>query len=441
MSGQPDIKVEEGLDGLSVPAREQGECCLRRLWNSPTWYRRAPAPQSYPPISSIPATSRERLALASPDNTSASAKTILYLAYGSNLCAETFLGRRGVRPVSQINVSAPAFDLSFNLPGIPYSEPCFANTRPRKIPKPPGVPGQPPKFPPSPYGAAAVAPPASSEKPMWSRGLYGVVYEVTPEDYANIIRTEGGGQGYHDVLTPCFELPPALHVPEKPPFPDLPKKPFLAHTLYAPSLPDLPDLPDDPKNPGKEEEEQEQEQEGENGDGDRDRDPRKRQPWFRRLFLPVHRPDPDWAQASARYLKLIRDGAREHALPDDYQAYLARLGSYAATSARQRVGRVAFLAAALPFLLLLFGLGRLLADDGGRTPRWLGVAATVCMNLLWAVYDGFYKPLFGDGEHTMPEQQQEEEEDDDDAGEMARRTVMGWTDGAGSERNRLLGDW
>ncbi|KAI1756624.1 hypothetical protein F4782DRAFT_274098 [Xylaria castorea] len=430
MNGQPDIEVEEALDERSIQAREQGECSLRRLWNSPTSYRRAPVPKSYPPISSIPKTSSERLALASSDNPSATAKTILYLAYGSNLCAETFLGRRGIRPISQINVSAPAFDLSFDLPGIPYNEPCFANTRPRKIPKPPviPIPGKPPKFPPpppSPYSVAAAAaaahPPASS-KPTWSKGLYGVVYEVTPEDYANIIKTEGGGQGYHDVLTPCFELPPALHVPEKPPFPDLPK-PFLAHTLYAPSLPTLP--PGDPKNPpGKEED-------GDNGDdGDGDKDPRK-QPWFRRLFLPVHRPDPDYAQASARYLKLIRDGAREHALPDDYQAYLARLQSYAMTSVRQQIGRVLFLIAALPLLLLMIGLGRLLADDLGRTPRWLGIATTASMNLLWLVYDGFFKPLFGDGERTMPEQE---------PGAMAS-TVIILTDGAGSEKSRLLGDW
>ncbi|KAI0486309.1 hypothetical protein F4859DRAFT_511303 [Xylaria cf. heliscus] len=452
MSEQPDTRVEQGLDERSVPAPKQGERCLRRLSDSPTWNRRA-VPKSYPPISSIPKTSRERLALASPDNTTAPAKTILYLAYGSNLCAETFLGRRGIRPVSQINVSAPAFDLCFDLPGIPYNEPCFANTRPRKIPKPPvpvpvpvPVPGQPPKFPPPPYSVAvaAAAPPASS-KPTWSKGVYGVVYEVTPEDYATIIKTEGGGQGYHDVLTPCFELPPALHVPEKPPFPDLPK-PFLAHTLYAPSLPNLPGDhdPKKKKNPGKveayndndkEEEEEDDDDDDDDDDGDDDdKDPRK-QPWLRRLLLPVHRPDPDYAQASARYLKLIRDGAREHALPDDYQAYLAQLQSYTLTSARQRVGRVLFMVAALPALMLMLGLGRLLADDVGRTPRWLGLATTVCMNLLWALYDAFFKPLFGDGERTMSEEE--------DAREVL---VVGKVnnilmDGAPNEKNRLLGDW
>ncbi|KAI1422652.1 hypothetical protein F5Y12DRAFT_717119 [Xylaria sp. FL1777] len=469
MTEQPDTKVEKGHDVQSILACDQAQCSLRRLWISPTWYRRAPSPKSYPPISSIPRTSSERLALASPDNPAAAPKTILYLAYGSNLCAETFLGVRGIRPISQINVSAPAFDLSFDLAGIPYNEPCFANTRPRKIPKPP----VPPKFPPS-YSASSSppsSPPSSSSspspanhdarRPTWSKGLYGVVYEVTPEDYATIIRTEGGGQGYHDILTPCFELPPALHVPEKPPIPELPK-PFLAHTLYAPALPALPP-PDNPcTSPGKDsnptntnssnDSNNNDNDDGDGGDGDDegdddddDDDPRK-QPWFRRLFLPLRRPCADYAQPSARYLKLIRDGAAEHALPDDYQAYLAAgLAAYAMTRWRQHVGRALFLLLAVPGLLLLIGLGQLLADDVGRTPRWLGVAMTVWMNLLWSVYDAVYKPLFGDGERTMSEE-------DDDDGEVvveglegagmrmrkSRRRSMFLKDGSGGEKNGLL---
>ncbi|KAF2968977.1 hypothetical protein GQX73_g4610 [Xylaria multiplex] len=413
MSEQPDTRVEEARDVHSVPVREQGQCALRRFWNSPSWFRRAPPPKSYPPISSIPTTSPERLALASADNASpdTSAKTILYLAYGSNLCAQTFLGFRGIRPISQINVSAPAFDLAFDLPGIPYAEPCFANTRPRKIPKPP-IPGNPPKFPPPPYSAAS--------RPTWSKGVYGVVYEVTPEDYATIIKTEGGGRGYHDVLTPCFELPPALHVPEKPPFPDLPK-PFLAHTLYAPTVPDLPDSPAN----------QDEESSDDNSDDDGgDKDPRK-QPWLHRLFLPTHRPDPDYAQASARYLKLIRDGAREHALPDDYRAYLAQLQPYTITSVSQQIGRFLFLFAALPGMLVVMGLGRLLADDLGRAPRWFGAATTAWMNVLWAAYDGVFKPLFGDGERTVPKEPEQ----------RRKAKVVIRTDGSRSEKNRLLSDW
>ncbi|KAK5629974.1 hypothetical protein RRF57_005689 [Xylaria bambusicola] len=417
MSEQLDTKIEKGQGGQDVaPAPEQGQSWLRRLWNSPTWLRPPPPPKhTYPPISSIPRTSNERLTLASPNNGSgdATAKTILYLAYGSNLSAETFLGYRGIRPISQINVSAPAFDLSFDLPGIAYSEPCFANTRPRKIP----IPGKPPKFPPPPSST-------TRNRPTWSKGLYGVVYEVTPEDYATIIKTEGGGQGYKDVLTPCFELPPALHVPEKPPIPELPK-PFLAHTLYAPWLPDL---PDDPENPGKSVENgegTEAEDDDDEGDG---KDPRK-QPWFRRLFLPVHRPD--GAEPSARYLKLIRDGAREHALPDDYQSYLGRLQPYTVTRVRQRVGRLVFMLSAFPGFLFMVGLGRLLADKDGRSPRWLGVATTVWMNLLWKTYDVVYKPLFGDGERTMADEETVKVR----VRRRSRAAMM--TEG---EKSRLLGD-
>ncbi|KAI1156165.1 hypothetical protein F4825DRAFT_346869 [Nemania diffusa] len=423
VSNQPDTQVEEGRDELPITGPEQGQCCLRRLCNSPMWNRRAPSPKTYPPISSIPKMSSERLALAavdadlSPEEEAASAKTILYLAYGSNLCAETFLGRRGIRPLSQINVSAPAFDLCFDLPGIPYNEPCFANTRPRKIPIPipkPPVPGEPPKLPPSPPHTS------TRRRPSWSKGLYGVVYEVTPEDYATIIKTEGGGQGYHDVLTPCFELPPALHVPEKPSLPDLPGKPFLAHTLYAPSLPDLPGDDDDDdtfsssSSPKK--------------DGD-DKDEDKKT-WLRRLLQPVHRPRKDYAQPSPRYLKLLRDGAREHALPDDYQAYLAAHGAYTPTTPRQQIGRVLFVLAALPAMLILLTLGRVLADGEGRSPRWLGLAAAACMNLHWGLYDCVFEPVFGDGERTISEGE----------GRRVRRRVVISADVAG-EKNRLLADW
>ncbi|GAP83392.1 putative gliotoxin biosynthesis protein [Rosellinia necatrix] len=435
MGKQPDTKAEEGRTAAEgSAASEQGQSSLRRLSNSPTWTRAVappPSPKSYPPISSIPRTSPERLAQASADGGDDAGekkeeeeKTILYLAYGSNLCAETFLGMRKIRPLSQINVSAPAFDLCFDLPGIPYMEPRFANTRPRKLPIPiPNPPKFPPLLPPSPSSLSSSLSPRSSSRrrtrsrrrnedededegeddghdssgsvgggdddggdddegaprpTTWTKGLYGVVYEVTPEDYANIIKTEGGGRGYHDVLTPCVELPPAVRVPEHPPIPDLPR-PFLAHTLFAPPLPGLDDDDDD--------------------DGNSSRARRWAPTWLRRLARPVHRPGD--AEASARYLKLIRDGAREHGLPADYRAYLGSFAAYAATTARQRAGRALFLLCAAPALVLVLSLSRLLADRrDGRVPAWLGLATNACMNLLWAAYDAVFRPLFGDGERT-----------------------------------------
>lgn len=378
-----------------------------------------PPPTTYPPICSIPQTSPTRLShpTATPTpfpsypipSTSLSTQTqpssILYLAYGSNLCAETFLGVRGIRPLSQINVTAPSLRLTFDLPGIPYREPCFANTALRKIPSPPKMPpGGPdlPDWPPAPHTGSYPG------DPTWSKGLIGVVYEVTQEDYAKILATEGGGASYADILTPCFPLPARMGVPEKPDYPELPKM-FLAHTLFAPRVPSkLPGDRDDGKT-------SEYVRVGGNSDGNRkvgdgdddDTDDglwEKMPAWLKRLFLPVTRPDGTYAQPSARYLKLIRDGAREHELPDEYQAYLARLQPYTITTFCQKMGMVLFLLLwALPFAVIFFG-GRMLADEDGRVPRWVAMLMALVSNLVWLSYDWVFKPVFGDGERTLDEE-------------------------------------
>ncbi|KAI1336902.1 hypothetical protein F5Y15DRAFT_418470 [Xylariaceae sp. FL0016] len=404
---------------------------LSRIWNSPYCQRRAPSPKSHPSVSSIPRTSAERLALAGTDQPEdPTSATVFYLAYGSNLSAETFLGVRGIRPVSQINVSAPAFDLTFDLPGLPYTEPCFANTAPRKLPKPPI---DPPELPPHADAAAhdgnddaILLPSLPDDGPHWDKGLYGVVYEVTRDDYATIVKTEGGGASYHDVLTPCFALPPALHVPEKKPIPELPK-PFLAHTLYAPRIPDIPDEGDDDNN----NDEERGRGRGNDGDDPKDpRDPRRYPKWLRRLLLPAQRPEPDYAQPSARYLKLIRDGAAEHYLPDEYQAYLAKLQPYTITTRRQEVGKFLISIFLMPIILVLINLGKLVADERGTAPRWLAMTMTVVFNFMWILYDGILKKFFGDGERTMEDE------------EEGRRIRLGnqasrW----GGEKSTLLGDW
>ncbi|KAL9949325.1 hypothetical protein D7B24_001480 [Verticillium nonalfalfae] len=344
--------------------------------------------KTYPPISSIPRTPEARL--HAPPST---ATSVLYLAYGSNLCAETFLGVRGIRPISQINVSAPTLDLVFDLPGVPYLEPCFANSALRKVPKLPD-PTNPPKVPPihPPWFAAAegsdqyeengvaVGP---SQDARWTKGIVGVVYEVTPEDYGTILATEGGGSSYADILIPCFALPPRISVPEKPPI-DLPK-PFFAHTLFAPSIPEEGDgsegdstAGDGPKKPD---------------------DPRKK--WYWRFIRRPHRDDPAYSQASARYLKLITDGAREHELPDDYQRYLSNLQAYTITTWKQSVGRLILLFTMLPFFFIVMFGSRLLADKQGRVPLWLAGTMAVVQNMTWMFYDAVLKPIFGDGERTQ----------------------------------------
>ncbi|EFQ36343.1 gliotoxin biosynthesis protein GliK [Colletotrichum graminicola M1.001] len=388
---------------MTTPLPQEPVCLVQRIRELAT----ATPPPAYPPISSIPRTPPTRLAAASSIDDAAQG-TVLYLAYGSNLSAETFLGARGIRPVSQVNVSAPALTLVFDLPGLPYREPCFANTAPRKVPNLPD-PSDPPKFPPIPPPppqplAFPIAPGSSGRSGGggdktrtpdlgWDKGLFGVVYEVTREDYATIVATEGGGSSYADIMTPCIPLPPRVSVPEKPPI-DIPR-PFFAHTLYSPAIPGPGDEDDDDKSGEK------------NGDPGREKpdDPRKK--WYWRFIRPVRRPDPTYAQPSARYLKLITDGAAEHKLPDDYQRWLRSLRPYVATTLRQRLARWLLTAVFWVPVLLLFVLSKALANKEGRAPLWIGVALGVVFNLLWMAYDGVLKPVFGDGERTQDEDEDE----------------------------------
>ncbi|RSM11577.1 hypothetical protein CDV31_006680 [Fusarium ambrosium] len=344
-------------------------CVLASLCKVSAAQRPAPEPTlapKYPSVSSIPRTSAERLAQAAEDVVDdpdhPKPNTYLYLAYGSNMCAQTFLGMRGIRPLSQVNVSVPTLELKFDLPGIPYREPCFANVGYRKMPDKPKLPPKIPFDPPQ--------PPHSESK--WDEGLLGVVYEVTEEDYKTIIRTEGGGTGYKQIMVPCLPLPPKISIPEKP-FPEIPK-PFLAKTLFAPQIPDS-DLPDDPH---------------------------KKKWWYRFLIHPVR--EPGYAQPSLRYLNLIRDGAKEHDLPEGYQRWLNAMPTYTITNWRQRIGAVVYLIISLVFFAIM-ALSGPLADKEGKLPRWLALATTVFFNISWMEYDGILKPVFGDGERTEKTEQ------------------------------------
>ncbi|KAL2017747.1 hypothetical protein VTK56DRAFT_1717 [Thermocarpiscus australiensis] len=424
LNSTPEARISESAEITAIRSSRQ----LQNLWS---WASRPSTPPC-PPVSSISRTSPSRLsepdvsptpfpsepipAKAFQRDAALKPKTVLYLAYGSNMCAQTFLGMRGIRPLSQINVSAPSLDLTFDLPGIPYREPCFANTAPRKIPGKP--PLEPPKLPPNIPDHPPIKPPATQgeedddrfeqvagRRPVWNKGLYGVVYEVTPEDYAKIIATEGGGASYLDILVPCFPLPPNITVLEKPPVP-IPPAPFLAHTLCAPRLPDVPDGGDDEHRKRTSDDNGDEDGAGEPRTADADPKPRTKPkpalpPWARKFLRPVRRPSPDYAQPSARYLKLLRDGAREHELPADYRAYLEALQSYTITTTRQKLGQVLFLGFWAPLVIMVMYGGRLVADDRGRLPPWLAALSAVIFNSMWLSYDCVGKRLFGDGERTM----------------------------------------
>ncbi|EMD91055.1 hypothetical protein COCC4DRAFT_31760 [Bipolaris maydis ATCC 48331] len=294
-----------------------------------------------PAFEPIPRTSQARLDASLPDApldiatllahpptpTSEKPKTVLYLAYGSNLCNETFRGARGIRPLSQTNVVVPSLRLTFDLPGIPYKEPCFANTARRTLEA------------------------QGYHKDAWHKGLVGVVYEVTLSDYAHIIATEGGGSSYADILVDCHVLDPKEDT-----VPTLPtSKPFKAHTLFA-------------------------------SQEDNER---------------IVRPDPSYAQPSARYLKLITDGAVECELPGEYQEYLHGIRPFRITSKKQAVGKALFLGIWMPFVLFVFALGSKFSDEKGRAPGWLAKLSAMVFAGMWTSYDTVFKPTFGEGERTV----------------------------------------
>ncbi|KAK5738043.1 hypothetical protein LTR17_006286 [Elasticomyces elasticus] len=289
--------------------------------------------------------------------------TVLYLAYGSNLCKETFRGKRGIKPLSQVNVQVPSLRMTFDLPGIPYAEPCFANSGSRDAQKDrPYNPSETTTYNEKTPLLRTVEEKEPYHKDDWHKGLVGVVYEVTAEDYAHIIATEGGGAAYHDVLVDCHPFAtadPKVPVPQNPTLPA-----FKAHTLFAPAAP-----------PGK---------------------------------APEHggrfqREDPAYAQPSARYLKLITDGAMELDLPYEYQDYLHRIRSYTITSGKQRVGQYVFMTVWLPVISFIFVMGGMFQDENGKLPAWMVELSGAIFKGVWASYDSFFEPMFGDGERSIPD--------------------------------------
>ncbi|KAJ5824959.1 hypothetical protein N7447_007299 [Penicillium robsamsonii] len=320
-------------------------------------------------------------------------ETVLYLAYGSNLASKTFRGMRGIKPLSQISVLVPELRLTFDLPGVPYAEPCFAGTQYRDVSPPADDKTEPQDHETDVLDSEHLSEKAvlitrtqevevvsSCDKRQWHKPLVGVVYEVTLADYAKIIATEGGGRGYRDCVIDCHPFPHSYDPSD--PVPDYPSTPaFKARTLLSPAADnarlllqshkdDVP-LPSGPK-----------------------------LSWWYTVCLHF-RPDPNYAQPSARYLGLIKTGAAEHDLPVSYQVYLAQIKTYRITTTHQKIGKVIFLALWAPSLILTMSLSRICAGPDGRSPPWLVALANTVFSGMWTSYDYFFARIFGDGERVL----------------------------------------
>ena len=273
--------------------------------------------------------------------------TIFYLAYGSNLAASTFEGRRGIKPLRSINVVVPSLRLTFDLPGLAYVEPCFANSGNREgyVNDPPEQKG-----------------PSSTEyhKDRWHKGLVGVVYELTPEDYYHVIATEGGGASYKDIIVDAFPLVDGADVVPLHPS----THPIKTHTLFAPAS----------------------------------HQSSKEHPMDNDRYI---RPDGSYAQPSERYINLLRTGADEHGLPAEYKRYLAQIRSYEITTKSQRMGRMLFVAIWSPIVMAVFSLSKMFQDKRGRSPAWIVALLGVLFRAIWYSYDNIFFKAFGDGERTI----------------------------------------
>lgn len=312
------------------------------------------------PLLTVPETSLERQQASLRDQPlnvdkllhedSAAEKTVFYLAYGSNLCAKTFRETRRITPISQVNVLVPDLALTFDLPGVPYLEPCFAATQYRDEKTGWALyPGQ----------DSAIFHHVDEQ---WRKPLVGVVYEVSLADYARIIATEGAGSSYIDELVDCYPFP--SNFDPRDPVPDTPTtQRFRAHTLLAPRAKD--DSPTSGKKPQR------------------------------------SRPDPTYACPSPRYKNLLVTGAQEHDLPLEYRNYLASVEAYRATTFRQRMGKVVFVMVWGVPVMTLMVLGTALANDKGKAPGWMARCQVQIFAWIWVSYDNFFKKIFGDGERTI----------------------------------------
>ncbi|KAH8111581.1 hypothetical protein DFH11DRAFT_1512774 [Phellopilus nigrolimitatus] len=291
--------------------------------------------------------------LAEADNAFAEKlpEQLWYLAYGSNLNSHVFKSRRGISPLAQKNILVEGLELTFDLPGIPYLEPRFANCR---------FASSAPLY----SGSVESYTGKSADRleynfdldALWTGAgaLVGVAYLVTPEGFARVLATEGGGSAYKMVAVQGRVIAPegssAVDVlPTMKLGPAFTGEIIHAFTLLASA-------------------EQTRQTDGE---------------------------------PSSRYLSLVRKGAEECALPTTYRTYLAELTSYRPTTLRQKTGRALILAMWMPAIIAFMLLGCLFAGQDGNYPTWVNNTKDRLFGTMWGSYDSAWKVYFGDGERTI----------------------------------------
>ncbi|KAL3432236.1 hypothetical protein BDV09DRAFT_197936 [Aspergillus tetrazonus] len=246
------------------------------------------------------------------------AEKVWYFGFGSNL-KTSVMRSRGIEPLAAKPVRVPGYVLTFDVFGLPYSEPAMASISRYVVnaSKDSGV---------------------DTDPPM----VHGVAYLLSRADLVRLIGTEGGGVAYREAIVEGFPIRTgsgSINEEEC-------MKPISMTTLVA-------------------------------------RYPR--------------RPN---AAPSARYLKIIKEGAEEHGLPDEYCGYLGSLPCFVPDKTWLHwLGAVIFLCVGRRAVWILARIvRRAVSRNNGMCPAWYGFLILYAYTAMWLWHDYIHAPMFGRGD-------------------------------------------
>ena len=92
--------------------------------------------------------------------------------------------------------------------------------------------------------------------------------------------------------------------------------------------------------------------------------------------------------------------AAEKSLPESYVTHLQNIDVYRRTSVRHTIALILIGLVALPTLIPVFTLARLLRNKSGQSPGWVLWISEKVFKGIWGVHDVLLRPLLGSGEVT-----------------------------------------
>ncbi|KAM0713944.1 hypothetical protein Q7P37_010907 [Cladosporium fusiforme] len=232
-------------------------------------------------------------------------KPVWYFGYGSNMKSSVMSSRK-IEPLEICPVKIPDYILTFDVFGLPYSEPAMASI--------------------SRYAMDDLY--SQSRVPC----AHGIAYRLSTADMRRLIATEGGGVAYRLIEVEGILL-------------------------------------------------------SDNGPGIKLRTLVARYP---------RRPN---AAPSARYRKLLIEGAEEHGLPIEYQAYLCNLPVFVpGSSCYSRLGALLFLWVGRRIVGVMARWVKRAMDVNGQCPRWYRTVIWLAYSAMWLWHDWVHAIAFGRGD-------------------------------------------